>query len=218
MITIFQHGEDEGPGTITEYLEELEISVTILRLFTGDRIPTEMPEMLIILGGQMSVNDTGKYPCFTREKELIRTMVLAGRPVLGICLGAQMIASAFGEDVKKGTREIGWNKVQSQKPGWSPIFPGIFPVFHWHDETFHLPEGSTLLVRGSVVENQAFRLGSAVGVQYHPEVNARIISTWARALPAALRADILADTRQYLPGNMQQCHNLLDAFNREWRV
>ena len=218
MITIFQHGEDEGPGTIPGYLDEQEIPFSILRLYAGDRIPDEMPGQLIILGGQMSVNDNSQFPYFIREKELIRTMVLAKRPVLGICLGAQMIASAFGREVQRGMREIGWKKVRDCSPGWSRIFPGTFPVFHWHEETFHLPEGSTLLVRGATVENQAFRLGSAVGVQFHPEVDATIISAWTKTLPAAQRAEILAETRQFLPGNTERCHNLLDAFIREWRM
>jgi GMP synthase-like glutamine amidotransferase len=217
MITIFQHGEDEGPGTIPGYLEDQEIPFSIHRLYAGDKIPEEMPEQLIILGGQMSINDTGEYPFFIREKVLVREMVGAGRPVLGICLGAQMIASAFGEEVRKGIREIGWKKVTCCEPAWNRIFPGTFPVFHWHGETFNLPAGATLLVRGSSVENQAFRLGSAVGVQFHPEVDARIIAVWARTLPADLRAAIIVESRTLLAGNTRRCEELLDAFIREWK-
>jgi GMP synthase-like glutamine amidotransferase len=95
--------------------------------------------------------------------------------------------------------------------------PGTFPVFHWHEETFNLPAGATLLVRGSSVENQAFRLGSAVGVQFHPEVDVGIIAVWARTLPADLRAAIIAESRTLLGGNTRRCEGLLDAFIREWK-
>ncbi len=218
MITIFQHGEDEGPGTITWYLREQEIPFEILKLFTGDEIPKTLPESLIILGGQMSVNDTAEYPFFVREKALVRQMIGADRPVLGICLGAQMIASAFGEEVRKGTREIGWTKVTCCEPAWSRIFPGTFPVFHWHEETFNFPAGATLLVRGNSVENQAFRIGSSVGVQFHPEVDAGIISAWAGTLPADTRSGIIAESRTLLSGNTRRCQELIDAFLRGWQL
>jgi len=216
MITIFQHGKDEGPGTIREYLRAELLPFRLIHLYDGDAVPAELPEKLIVLGGQMSVNDAQEYPYFDAEKSVIRTMVQKGRPVLGICLGAQMIASAFGQEVRKGEREIGWTTVQGCLPAWNGAFGERFSVFHWHDETFNLPAGSTLLVKGDTVRNQAFRLGSAVGVQFHPEVDADIISAWAASLPAPARDDLAAGSGACLGSAKDRCHALVAMFTRGW--
>jgi GMP synthase (glutamine-hydrolysing) len=218
MITILQHGEDEGPGTIAEHLGSRRIPFRVLRLYAGDPVPGTLPENLIVLGGQMSINDTREHPHFRDEKALIRKMILAERPVLGICLGAQMIASASGEEVRKGVREIGWKTIQGCSPAWRGIFPETFPVFHWHEETFNLPPGSTLVVRGDTVKNQAFRLGSAVGVQFHPEVNETIITAWAKTLPAGRRTSLLEESRMHCEENRRRCHTLIDAFAGGWAL
>jgi len=216
MISIFQHGKDEGPGTIPEYLGAGRLPFRDLHLYDGDTVPAELPEKLIVLGGQMSVNDTRDYPYFDAEKAIIRKMVRKGRPVLGICLGAQMIASAFGQEVRKGAREIGWTTVRGCGPAWNGAFGECFSVFHWHEETFNLPAGSTLLVKGDTVQNQAFRLGSAVGVQFHPEVDAGIISAWAASLPAAVRADLGEKSGARLREAKDRCHALVSAFVKGW--
>ncbi|HUH78557.1 MAG TPA: type 1 glutamine amidotransferase [Methanoregula sp.] len=216
MITILQHGEDESAGTIPGYLRMHGIPFRTLRLFEGDALPDTLPEKLIILGGQMSVNDAGRYPYLEDEKALARKMILGDRPVLGICLGAQMIASAFGEEVRKGVREIGWKKARGCRPEWRRIFPAWFDVFHWHEETFNLPAGSTLLVRGDTVENQAFRLGSGVGVQFHPEVTEKIISSWAKTHPAGRGAGFPEGSLTRIGDNRTRCHALVESFARGW--
>ncbi len=108
MIMILQHGEYESAGAIEEYLQEKRLPFEILRLYDGDNIPKVIPERLIGLGGQMSVNDTKDYPYFQDEKNLIIKTIGHGRPLLGICLGAQMIASAFGQTVYPKKEELGW--------------------------------------------------------------------------------------------------------------
>jgi GMP synthase-like glutamine amidotransferase len=216
MITILQHGEHEGPGTIAEYLQDRRLAYEILRLYEGDEVPGDLPDNLIILGGQMSVNDTVEYPHFTREKTLAAAMIRENRPVLGICLGAQMIASAFGERVRKGTSETGWYSLKGCIPEWYSLFPQSFPVFQWHEETFNLPGGATLLVQGDAVKNQAFRLGSAVGVQFHPEVTMEIISSWVKDLPGAERNRVIQESGQDLVENEKRCCALIDAFTRGW--
>ena len=216
MITILQHGEHEGPGTISNYLQECRLPFKVLRLHEGDRVPETLPLSLIILGGQMSVNDTAEYPWFKKEKTLAAAMIKENRPVFGICLGAQMIASAFGQEVRKGVRETGWHSVNGCGGDWNQLFPETFPVFHWHEETFNLPQEATLLVQGDAIRNQAFRLGSAVGVQFHPEVTDEIVSFWAKDLPPPERDQVISESGKHLGGNRERCCSLIDAFVRGW--
>jgi len=143
MVTRFQHGKDESPGEIGIYLRELGISFTTVRLYEHGNVPRALPSALIILGGRMSVNDTKEYPFLLDEQRVIREMVAAGRPVLGICLGAQLIAAAFGEQVFLGTRERGWVSVYPCGGTENTIFPEPLTVFHWHNETFTLPACTT---------------------------------------------------------------------------
>ncbi len=218
MIWLLQHGEDESAGTILEYLTEKKISFEICRVYKGDQIPPDIPDSLIVLGGQMSVNDEREYPWLVPEKIFLKKTIAAGRTVLGICLGAQMIASAFGKPVRKGIQEIGWYRIQGCTPEWNSVFPDDFSIFHWHLETFDLPEGATLIARGSDVKNQGFRFGSAVGVQFHPEVTMQIISRWAKNLPPGTQSRILEDSKMYLDENKRRCYALMDAFVRGFQT
>jgi GMP synthase (glutamine-hydrolysing) len=216
MITLFQHGNDEAAGEIETCLKERNISHSICRLFEEDATPEKLPSGLIVLGGQMSVNDTADYPFFKDEKRIIREMIAAKRPVLGICLGAQMIASAFGQQVTRGPREQGWTKIHGCRDSIRPLFPDSFTVFHWHDETFFLPAGAEILATGTLVKNQAFRLGSAVGVQFHPEVTEQIISCWSKDLSADMRSELKDDSDHYREISRRQCYSLIDQFLRGW--
>jgi GMP synthase (glutamine-hydrolysing) len=216
MITLFQHGKDEAPGEIGIYLGELGIPFTTLRLYESEKMPAGLPSALIILGGRMSVNDTKKYPFLLDEQQVIREMVAAGRPVLGICLGAQLIASAFGQRVFQDTRERGWVPVYPCDGTNETIFPGPLTVFHWHNETFSLPAGAVPLLQGTIIKNQAFRLGSALGVQYHPEVTEEIILCWAGELRPFERGEMLRTSEKYRLINRQNCRVLIDHFLRGW--
>ena len=216
MITIWQHGADEEAGEVEAYFTRIKEQFEILRLYETDRIPSPPPSHLIILGGQMSVNNTQEYPFFYDEQKIIREMLEMGRPVLGICLGAQMIAAARGEQVFPSTEERGWNRITGCNPEWQAIFPEDFVVFHWHNETFNFPAEATLLSRGDLVKNQAFKIGSAVGVQFHPEVTQPIISQWSETRPSDERTVILRETERYLYKSRKRCHGLLDAFLKGW--
>ncbi|MFA5221523.1 MAG: type 1 glutamine amidotransferase [Methanoregula sp.] len=218
MITIFQHGEHEPAGTIEDCLITHHQPYEILRLFEDDTLPRDPPHQLIILGGQMSVNDEHEYPFLKPEKELVRETIIQGKTVLGICLGAQMIASAFGERVYPSNAELGWRDIIDVIPSPLAWHSAVSPVFHWHHETFNLPKGATLVAYGERVKNQAFLFGHAVGVQFHPEVTMPIISYWAKDLNASEHSQVLQESEKYLGQNRQRCERILDAFLHHWGI
>jgi len=217
MMTIWQHGVDEAGGEVVEHLLRIQEPFEILRLYETRKIPSDLPSHLIILGGQMSVNNTVEYPFFYDEQKAIRQMIQKGRPVLGICLGAQMIASAFGERVFPSTPEHGWCSVRAVHQENTSPFIDSCRVFHWHNETFNLPGQAILLLTGERVNNQAFLLGSAVGVQFHPEVTGEIISRWSEELGSPEREQVLRDSEREITGNAQRCRILINKFLNGWR-
>lgn len=165
-VYIFQHVEYEGPGAILPYLQAKGHKVHVVRLYAGDRIPHEDEvDFAIMMGGPMSVLDEADFPYFVREKELCRDMVQLGKPILGICLGAQMIASAFGAAIRKSAeKEIGWYPVE-----WEGGIAEPITTFHWHGETFDIPKQAVALARSEACPRQGFRLGSALALQFHLE-------------------------------------------------
>jgi len=166
----------------------------------------------------MSVNDEKEYPWLVQEKKILKKAIVASRTVLGICLGAQMIASAFGNPVRKGKREIGWCRIQGCATNSAPVFQDNLTDFQWHRETVDLPGGACLIAEGSEVKNQAFCLGNSVGVQFHPEVTMQVISTWAQDLSSGMDVSrILEDLKTYIDENKRRCYAPMDAFTRGWR-
>jgi GMP synthase (glutamine-hydrolysing) len=214
VITIFQHGKTEPPGLIEELLHEARAGYRIVRLDEGEGIPRGRSSHLIFLGGQMSVNDEREYPYLSEEKELIRQSIKNSTPILGICLGAQLIASALGRRVYPSRPETGWCEVGLTGDGISPGLPDRFKVFQWHKETFDLPSGAALIGRGEAVENQIFSCGSALGTQFHMEVTMDIIREWSRDLEEHRRREILLESPQHLAGSERVCRALLGAFMR----
>lgn len=202
-IHVFQHVPFEGPAFIGEWLTSRGHSITTTSFFSPQ--PEEpLPRIadydwLIVMGGPMSVNDTDPHPWITAERECIRDAVSAGKTVLGICLGAQLIAAALGCGVYPNYyREVGWFPVSIEPrragsngdgadgraaaaaaatdttPG-NPVelfsqFPTSITALHWHGETFSLPAGAELLARSDACVNQAFSVGDRVlGLQFHLE-------------------------------------------------
>lgn len=194
-VHYFQHVPFEGLGCIEAWLRAARYEITDTRFFAAPAFPTlEEVDFLIVMGGPMSVNDETEYPWLVEEKQFIRRCILAGKPVLGICLGAQLIANAMGARIyRHHTREIGWFPIQAvQSRGMTFRFPPSVEVFHWHGETFDLPVGAILLARSEACEHQAFQLGrSVIGLQFHLEITPESV----QEMIAHCRAELVPSRR-----------------------
>ncbi len=169
-----QHVPFEGLGSIEPWLKSAGYEIKNTRLFETTELPDlQEVDILIVMGGSMSVNDEDKFPWLVQEKQFIRSAIEANKPVLGVCLGAQLIAIALGARVYQNQcKEIGWFPVQGvPATGDSAFrFPFSVEVFHWHGETLDLPSGAVRLARSEGCENQAFQIGQTViGLQFHLE-------------------------------------------------
>jgi GMP synthase-like glutamine amidotransferase len=170
----FQHFPFEGLGSIEPWLKKSGFEITSTRLYESSEFPDlKTINLLIVMGGPMSVSDEDKYPWLAAEKKFINETFKSGKPVLGICLGAQLIAGALGARVYQNkVKEIGWFPIYGIASNDTSLFnfPSKMDVFHWHGETFDLPPEATLLAKSDVCENQAFQLGkSVIGLQFHLE-------------------------------------------------
>jgi len=179
-VHVLQHVPFESIGSIESWLKSNKATITHTRFFESAQLPElDSVNMLIAMGGSMSVNEEDKFPWLVREKQFVRDAVVRGIPVLGICLGAQLIASALGTRVYKNReREIGWFPVRAvPAPAAAFRFPAEFDAFHWHGETFDLPSGAVRLARSEGCENQAFQVGkNVIGLQFHLETTADLVA------------------------------------------
>lgn len=180
---ILQHHPIEGPGSMTPWLASHATSSQIIRLDAGEKCPApEVVDLLIVLGGPMSVNDEETFPWLREEKSFIRQVIDRQRPVLGICLGSQLIASALGAEVRPNPyKEIGWLPIEGLETNTAMTLPST-TVFQWHGDTFALPTGAILLARSSACVHQAFLYkDNVLALQFHlestPELIQRFIET-----------------------------------------
>ena len=189
----------------------------------NDPLPTSPLgyDTIVILGGPMSVYDD--FPYLKKEQELISNAIKNDIPVLGICLGSQLIAQAAGGRVYKGKRkEIGWSNVYLTPASSNDIFRGFtdktIRIFQWHGDTYDLPANAKILAYSDLYP-QAFRIGSAVGIQFHFEVDERLIHTWMKAYSAELTAEGIKPER-ILPAPREledlavQCRYIYNNFSR----
>ena len=185
-VHVLQHVPFEGLGAIEAWLNArgAETRVTWTRFFEDPALPApDDVDFVIALGGPMSVNDESDLPWLRDEKRFVREVIAAGKAVLGVCLGAQLIASSLGCRVYPGLdKEIGWFPIEGlDTPSGVFSFPHATEVFHWHGETFDLPAGAFHLARSPACENQAFQLGErVVGLQFHLEMTATDIQSIAK--------------------------------------
>lgn len=187
-ILALQHIECEPLGIIEDILEEMDIKFNYLRLYRDDYKAVDINKYggLIILGGPMNVDETGKYPFLSWEIELIKKAQCGNLPILGICLGAQLIAKANGAKVHKAVaREIGWQKIQLSEDGLTDnLFSGFgreLTVFQFHSDMFEIPQNAVKLAASEKCPNQAFRVKNNVyGLQFHLEVNKEMVRKWLK--------------------------------------
>lgn len=173
-VHVLQHASFEGIGSMEPWLLERGASIGYSHLYRGDSLPElEGLDLIIVMGGPMSVNDEAELPWLVAEKKLIRDAILQSVPMLGVCLGAQLMANAMGARVYPvGQREIGWFDIEAATGANDTFqFPKCMKAFHWHGETFDLPAAAVRLAGSALCENQAFQLGwHAIGLQCHLEV------------------------------------------------
>lgn len=178
QVQVLQHVPFEGLGNIEGWLARRGASVGWTRMYAGEALPEPATvDLVVTLGGPMSVNAEREHPWLVEEKRFLSGLLDEGRcAVLGICLGAQMIAAASGAAVRAAEhREIGWFEVRAEPAPTGAIpFPDRILAFHWHGETFDLPQGAVHLARSEACAHQAFQLGGRVlALQFHPESTPR---------------------------------------------
>jgi GMP synthase (glutamine-hydrolysing) len=211
-ILIIKHIDIEGPGLIEYCLKQEIIPYQILNLSSEIRLPKlDYITHMVILGGPMNVYEEDHYPFLKDEDLFIKEAIQRGKPILGICLGAQLMAKALGAKVFKAPmKEIGWYDVSLTEEGSKdPFFcylPSTFPVFQWHEDTFEIPKLGKLIGTSSSVPNQAFRYGeNAYGLQFHLEVTEKMVWEWMETYeeefkglqgpPFFSKAEIMAETK-----------------------
>ena len=199
-MIVIQHEPGEGPGTLSPFLRRARL----VRTFAGDPVPRDPGEAgaVIVLGGGMGAYEQDRFPHLREELALLRECVQRQVPVLGICLGSQLLAAALGARVAaSGRKEIGIHRVQLDVR--EPLFAGLddsFAAFHWHGDAFELPRGAVPLASSAMTPHQAFRFGACFyGIQFHLEVDEltldAMIASGAEELvaegidPPALRAE-----------------------------
>lgn len=226
-LHVFQHLETESAGHATIWAQKRNIDVSISRFYSDDYILPSLDEIdgLVVLGGPMNVTEEDQYPHLTEEKEFIRKAFRNGKKVFGICLGAQLIASALGADVYKNhMKEIGWYPIHVTEAGkkskYFEGFPHLFTSFHFHEYTFDLPEGAELLASTPECPNQAYSIDDRIfAVQFHPEMQestvVKLTKSFLQEMGEGEKIQCATDMLEYcklIPDNLKRLETLLDIF------
>lgn len=226
-VAIFRHARTEGPGYLAEYLDRRGIAWQLFRLDEGEPVPAQ-PEGfsgLVFMGGPMSVNDD--LPWIPGVLGLIRAAVRQQIPVLGHCLGGQLMAKALGATVGSNpVKEIGWGRCEVTDHPVARDWLGDlkdFESFHWHGETFTLPDGAVRILSSSYCENQAFALGPHLGMQCHVEMTEDLVRLWCRGGAEELEASLASPGVQApeviqseLAPRVARLHRVADRLYDRW--
>jgi GMP synthase-like glutamine amidotransferase len=212
---ILQHTPSEGPERVGRLLEARDLACDTRHVYRGDSLPEAVGPgtLVVIMGGPMGVGDAGdpRYPFLAAELAWLRALLPRNQPMLGICLGSQLLAAAAGARVyPNGQREVGWGAVDFIGLEREPALAGLQTrelMLHWHGDTYDLPPGAVHLASTPACRHQAFRLGHRqFGLQFHCELEVETIATWVREDAAYVHeangeggaARILADTERYM--------------------
>lgn len=195
-VLIVQHVSVEGPGLLRDVLESAGASTHTIRVDRGMPVPRTLTGYagLVVMGGPMGVYETAEYPHLRDELALIEDAIGRAAPVIGICLGSQLLAAALGARVEPGERkEIGWFDVHLSAAGRSDAAfascPPVFRALHWHGDVFELPAGAVSLARSELTTHQAFRAGAnALGLLFHLEARPAQVAEMARVFADELAA------------------------------
>jgi len=226
-IAVFRHYVTEGPGYFATYLDRHRLPWTMVKVDEGQPIPPRADAFsgLVFMGGPMSVNDD--LPWLPPALALIREAVARDVPVLGHCLGGQLMSKALGGRVSRNpVREIGWGEVrvedQAAAQEWFGTAAHPFLTFHWHGETFSVPEDATRVLSSPWCENQAFVLGPHLGLQCHIEMTEELLRTWcgagareiaAHCGPSVQSVDAILEE---LETRLSQLHAVADRVYGKW--
>lgn len=222
-VLILKNIAAEGPGTIEDYLRAEQIPYAVVDLSTGRTASdTSGFSHLVIMGGPMAVYEMDRYSYLDYEARLIGQAIASGKHVLGICLGAQMVAHVLGAKVYPGGRkEIGWYQVSITPEGLKDVRMSqlvrdggqVADVFQWHGDTFDLPRGAVRLASSELFPNQAFRYSDRVyALQFHIEVTPQIVTGWLKNEKEIALADIAADSARVFDGYRLRAWNFYDQF------
>lgn len=226
-VAIFRHSPTEGPGYLASYLERRGLAWQLIRIDAGEALPDDTGAFsgLVFMGGPMSVNDP--LPWIQPVLELIASAVARDMPVLGHCLGGQLMAKALGGGVTRTpVKEIGWGEVRIQDSeaarSWFGAGLDRFLTFHWHGETFTIPPGAQRVLSSPYCENQGFAVGPHLALQCHIEMTQDLVQTWCtvghreieRSRSPAVQnvGDILAD----LDARVAALHGVADTVYARW--
>ncbi len=226
-VAIFRHAASEGPGYFATVLDRHHIPWRVIRIDAGEPVPEKTREFsgLVFMGGPMSVNDD--LPWIAPVLRLIRAAAEADVPLLGHCLGGQLMAKALGGEVTRNpVKEIGWGRVdvlQNDVAGqWFGAGLKSFNSFHWHREMFSIPPGGTRVASSPYCENQVFALGRHLGMQCHVDMTRELIESWcesgareiARARSPAVQP--AATIRAEIEARLPELHRVADRVYDRW--
>ncbi|MFN3752214.1 MAG: type 1 glutamine amidotransferase [Thiobacillus sp.] len=227
-VLIFRHSPTEGPGYFAEFLDRHGIPWKLVRIDAGDAVPSNLNGVsgLCLMGGPMSVNDD--LPWIPPVLAMIRDAVAQDIPVIGHCLGGQLLAKALGGSVQANpVKEIGWGDLRvtdadAARP-WVGDVRGPLPGFHWHGETFSLPPGAVRILESAHCANQAFVLGDRhLGMQCHVEMTPELIASWCEngadeiAAGTGPAVQTAAAIQADLPARTARLHALADKIYSRW--
>lgn len=223
---ILKHIDYENPGCIQKFLKHKKVEFKIINVWQKGKFPDIKDfDILIIMGGPMSVHDINEFKGLIKEKEYIKGVIEKGKKVLGICLGAQLLAENFGAKIYKNKfKEIGWYPVKLTEDAKRHYFfndiPNKFLTFHWHNDTFSLPKGSIRIAASEACENQGFALGkNIIGLQFHPEVTEETLKAFIRYGANEIKRDKFVQSKQeiiknkkFIKINNEILYKILDKF------